>query len=293
MPSSWLDEIGTKHGFYRFENEDYRAYRRRIVDHLRRPPDVSERSYLYTLNRNVGLEAFDLLEIDLKTVWDDDLQENALVAPDPHIEIDSSFLRIWRDYNGGETPVVELNLQHQDEAYFLEDILPVFNDLDFLEVKALVNLDDWKYKKSSHLAYGNTRRRVQNHTLVKTRVNFLSHKYIVDVSFTNNVVWANERRDIDYSNLDTNGDYHIDYVDGIVVGKIGARGSCHYVYRDFPYKLSWQPVRAYPFNDKSILELINDKIINEDGLEERLLLNSSGAKIVNEILSIHPLQWGK
>ena len=298
LPSSWLDEIGTKYGMPRFKKEDYRSYRRRVLDHIRHLPEPTEKSYLRTINRTVGLEPKHLLEIKPKLIWDEVLEEYKTLVPDPYIEIDSGFLRVFSGGGMGEElddtePVIELDIVNRSGAYFLKDVFDALDTVDFLEVKPLVNLDDWKYKKSSHLAYGNTLGVRQSHGLIGSRINLLQNNHIIDIRFENDYNFANEIVAQDETGLSNDGDYHIDYVDGIVFSKLPAVGNCFYTYRKFPYHLTWQPVKAYPFNDKSIDHLIKDNLINEDGIEERLLLNSYGAKIVNEILAIHPLQWGK
>ena len=302
LPGSWLDDVGVKHGLYRFDNEDHSSYRRRILDHLRHLPEPTEKSYLRTLNRTVGLEIKQLLEISLKTEWDSVLEENILVVNDPHIEIDSSFIRVWSDYVGGKDPDLELNIVERDKAYFLKDVFSALEALDYLEIKSLVNLDDWKYKRSSHLMYGDSRGYRTHHRLLNTRVNLLTDKYIVDIDFMNTLTFDSEitSSGVEEDNtleitslLEEDGDYHVDYVDGIVFNILPAAGTCSYRYRKFPYTLGWHPVRAYPFNDKSVDYLIKDDLLNEDGVKEKLLLNSYGAKMVNRILAIHPLQWGK
>lgn len=64
-------------------------------------------------------------------------------------------------------------------------------------------------------------------------------------------------------------------------------------YRQFPYRLWWQPVRVAPLNDDDYDYYLKDTQVNDVFIEENLRLNSRGAKIVNNVLETHPLGWGK
>lgn len=291
LPSSWLDNIGLKYGMPRFKNETYSLYRRRLLDHIRHLPEPTQESYLRTINRTVGHESMQLVKLTPKAEWNETLEEYVLVAEDPYIEIDSCFLRIWKNHKL-EDPVVELNIMDRNEAYFLGDVFDAIDSVDFLEVQYLQDPERWKWKKSSHLAYGNTLGNGEE-ALVGSKLNVLNKKYIIDARFDNEFAFEREVTETDSKGVNENGQYHIDYVSGMIFTNVPAAGRCSYTYRKFPYILKWEPVKAFPFNDKSIDHLIKDKLINENGNQERLLLNSYGADIINRILSLHPLQWGK
>ena len=58
--------------------------------------------------------------------------------------------------------------------------------------------------------------------------------------------------------------------------------------------LYWQPVRVINLVDDDLNYLFKDIVINDEtGLESNERLNSIGASVYNEVLSINPLGWGK
>ena len=94
--------------------------------------------------------------------------------------------------------------------------------------------------------------------------------------------------------LEEEGDFYIDYKNGVVFTESPASGFVSYSYRKFPFTIYWQPVRAYPLNDPDNKYINYDTLISDEtGLPEYTLLNSTGAKITNQTLQLHPLGWGR
>ena len=117
-------------------------------------------------------------------------------------------------------------------------------------------------------------------------------KYLYNCLFTSPLIFANEVTDYDL--VQAEGDYYVDFTNGVVFSYLPAAGLMSCQYRDFPYTIAIQPVKVIPPYDPDIDTLKKNYLISDDtGLEERLSLNSYGAQVTNQIINAYPLQWGK
>jgi len=292
LPSSWLDELAIRQGLFRFSNEGHQAFRRRVMAHLRSFPKPTEKSFMETLSMNVGLAPVPLLNIHLKEVWNDITNEINTLAPDPYISISATRIKIWSDLEN-DALALDLSFLEKENGRFLSDIFSALESLDFITVEYLCDTSVWGTRDSRNLRYGDSRELVLNEPLDAATANRLDHNYIEEVSFINEFSYSRELPDTDPTDLVQDGDYHIDYRNGIVFSVTPGPGNCTYTRRVFPFCLYWDPVRAYPLYDEDANNLIYDLSIGDDGKAQRNVLNSSGADLVNEILQIHPLQWGE
>ena len=292
--STWLDDQGLKLGFIRFENENIIDYRKRVLHYLNNLPENTEQGFIDSQNLELGKKDRALFEIHLKRYEADDEIWN--VALDPRVEIDSNFFRVWSNYRETENnPDLEVDLRNRKDGYFLEDIFNKVKELDFIEVKVLDEFDNWKYLKSQNLKHSTSLDFVSKESLRSIQYVKLVNENIRDIFFENTSVYTKEVNSYDLVDWEDfkNSNYYVDKVKGRIWSTRNGSGSCTYSYHAFPFKIMWQVAKTVPFNDKSIDHLIKDNLINENGLSERLLLNSYGARIVNEILATHSLQWGK
>ena len=281
---TWLDELGIHLSLPRFSGETFSSYKDRLLLQARNPPDYAEEGFIRSVNRLVALVEEEIFRIE--PIVD---AEGTPVAPDIYIEIDEVFLRVWSDYENGVMDL-EVDIYNRDGAYFLGDLATSLNNLAFLYTGVVTN-NDWEYLRSWNLTYGNSHRHFDVPFLKPTRMNDLPHRHIKNIKFYNPLLVVNEVANSEA--LVAEGDYYIDYVNGIVFTYEMATGGVSYSYRGLPYSLIWQPVKIMPINGKSMEHITKDYLVNPDGQNERLLLNSYGAQIANETLAIHPLQWGK
>lgn len=294
--STWLDEIGLKLGMPRFRNESISHYRTRLLHFVYGLPEPTQRSYISTLSGQLGELNKEIFKIEPITTYDSNLDATILLATDPYISVDSAFLRIWEDYSGNpENPDIELDIYNRTGAYFLRDVYDEISTLPFLNITTIGNDSDWEYLRSANLAYGGNHRYASSIPLGFNKMNDIPYRYLREVLFENDLVFKNEVSAPNYMAGDNGiiGDYYIDRYNGIIFSFAEARGMCYVSYSEFPYSLYWQPIRAYPMNDDSIDYILKDVLLGTEGEEERLLLNPIGARMLNDILKTHPLQWGK
>ena len=277
-----LDEIGLKLGLVRLEEETLDNYRRRLYLETRQPSGGSFDEFARSTSRKVGL--FDLPVFEINLVVDGD---NVPLAPDPVLEVTASKLNAWIDY-GDQVLDFSLVLNRRDEAYFLRDVKAAFDDsayftCDILDV-------DYTYRKSIHLAVGTNRLQLEIPRLDRRLVHNLQVQNIRSVRFSDPTLFREEVADL--GDLDELGEYYIDYRAGVVFSYDPMGGSALVEYAEFPYRFWWQQVRTCELKDPDRDYLLFTDQIGTEGEATPTLLSSEGAKIVNEICVVHPLEWG-
>lgn len=278
-----LDEIGLRLGLQRLPGEELGQYRRRLYLEAMDPSGPSQADYIRTLGRKVGEFDIPVFEIDLV------LSSGVPLAPDPFIEVTSTHLRAYSDLEN-DTIDFEINFLDRSDGYFLRDVKAAFDASTYFTCTVLDT--DYTYRKSDHLRFGDTEGLVLSEGLSPSRMNRLAQEYITNIWFTDPLVFQTLVGS--ESAVDEQGEYYVDEQNGVVFTNDPARGYCSYSYRVFPYKLFWQPVRAWPLNDADSAYLRYNTVISDDtGSSEYTLLNSTGAEIANEVLAIHPLGWGE
>lgn len=280
MPAG-LDESGLRLGLERLQNESLSDYRRRLLLEARDPSDPTEDSMVRHVNRKIG--QFELPVFDIDLVLDaDDLP----VALDPHVEITSTWLRAYHDY---ENKSLDFEVSLIDERW-LEGVVAAFSGSSYFD---LTLLDDYNaYLRSNHLRIGSTSKMSEARQLFNSYQNSLPHKHLKEVWFANLAVFQ-DLKDTRGEVVES-GDYWIDYDEGTIISYDVQAGMCYYRYGEFPYRVYWQPVRVLFANDPDLDYEIKDKLVSDETGE--LLparLNSVGSALWNRVLLTHPLGWGK
>ena len=281
---SMLDEFGLRLGLQRADSETMQSYRRRLLLEARDPSGPTEGQYINGVNRRVAEFDTKVFQIDLILDGSGDP-----VAADPYVEITSTHLRAYNDYANG-TLDIELNLTDRADAYFLNDVVAGFVGSIYF---TLTTQDGYSvYLRSDHLKYDSTARFIKQEVLKPSRENRLKYRFI------NNIyAQATEVFQVEVATaalVAAEGEYWIDYDEAVIITYDPMRGSMAYSYREFPYTVWWQTVRAWPYNDVDKSYRLYDTQIDDDtGLAVYTLLNSKGAELVDTVLAVHPLGWGK
>lgn len=279
-----LDELGIHLGFTRLDNESLYNYQRRLILETREPAGPTQQEFIRSISRQVGQFDLPVLRIDLTLDGDGEP-----LAPDPFIEVTSSHFRAYSDYENGDIDI-ELNFYDRTNGYFLRDIQIAVAASTFFDVEILD--EDYTYKHSSRLRFGNTQIHVPSELLLNSTENKLSNNFITDFYPSNRIAFVNEQSTL--GAVTETGDYYVDYTNGVVYSFDVQSAFVSYTYRDFPYTLYHQAVRVYPYLDVDKKYFHNDTLISDTtGEPEYTNLNSEGAEIANTVLAIHPLTWGQ
>lgn len=282
IPNS-LDELGYYYSLQRFPSESLANYRLRLLEEARNPSGASEYDYLKAVDRKVGFLKKPILVIELV------LDVNGVpLAPYPYIEVKANTMLLYSDIN--DDPELVLNLLDKDDSYFLVDLVDNINGGSFFT--ATLTDETYEYKKSKNLLYGNNLRFIDREPLRESRSNKLRHSMILDFFASNSTVFQEDTGNP--NSLENLGEYYLDKINGALISNERQSGFVTYSYLEFPYIINYTNVRGWPMSTTDLDMRIKSKLISDDtGEESHLLLNSEGGWIINQLLKIHQLSWGK
>ena len=278
-----LDEVGIELGLQRLPNETLENYKKRLWLETRAANGPTQKQFVDSLARQVGVFDVPVFEIDLILDGSDEP-----LAADPYIEITSTYFRAYDDYENGSIDI-ELNLLNKTDGRFLRDI---YNDLDASSYFSVTVLDsDYTYKLSKNLRFGNSLKTGEQ-ILLQSKSNKLENMFLKEFFIQDRNLFQNEVGS-EAAILEL-GDYYVDYTNSVIFTWDTMGGVCTYTYNEFPYRLWWQQVRTWPLGDEDKKYLMYDVLIeHERGEDSYVVLNSEGAEIYNEVLGQHSLSWGK
>lgn len=278
-----LDETGIYLGLKRLSGESVADYRRRLLLESRDRSGPTEAQFIRSIGRKVG--EFDIPVFDIDVIRDGN---DIPLAADPYIEITSTYIRAYSDW---ENLVLDFehNLEDAADAYFLREVFTAFSTSTFFDITVLDN--NYTYKLSRNLRYGNTERFVRTEFLRASRSNRLANDFIREI-----YPQAFQHFETEVSSLslvDALGKYYVDYLNGVIFTYEYVTGIIAYSYREFPYRLWWQPVRVWPYIDDDKIYRTRSNLVSDiTGELEPLVLNSKGAYLANQVLQVHSLGWG-
>lgn len=279
-----LDEIGINLGLTRIEGESLSDYRNRLLLETREPSGPTQREFIRSLSRKVG--AFDVPVFRIDLVKD---ANDIPLAADAYLEVTSSHLKIYSDHEAGLLDV-EVNFYDRADGYFLEDVWAAVDASTYFTIEILD--EDYEYKKSRNLRFGNTDVHVPSELTLPSQENKLVHGYLKTFAGAATEVLVSEKSLL--TDVQAAGDFYVDYVNGVVFTYDFLSGAVTYTYRDFPYDLYWQKVRVYPLLDSDKKYFHYDTLISDTtGEPDYVKLNSHGAWVANQLLVVHPMTWGE
>lgn len=279
-----LDELGYYYGLKRFQNETLAHYRQRLLEEAKEPAGASQEEFNASVSRQLGFLREAVFEIDVaRDVNDIPLIEN------PYIKVDANSLTLYSDYSADEIELV-FDFNDRADSYFMQDLIDGINTSVYYTATELIT----NYDKllSKNIMYGTNERIVSNFGLKASRSNKLANTFINSFHCNAFELFREEVSTAD--GIEADGEFYLDRVNGVVITNDNQYGFCSYSYFQIPYTIYRVPVKAWPLNSDDIDSRFKSKLISDDtGLLEYKQLNSFGARVINEMLKIHPLGWGK
>lgn len=277
-----LDEVGYRVGLPRLTHESSASYRLRLLAFVRNRPRPDETWYFGSVSNLLGLISLNLLDIDLALDGD-----GLPVAEDPRIEITATRLRLWNNYQNNE---LDKDLDLLDEYKTLGDLKAEIDTSTYFTCSALDA--EHQRKLSRNLRVGNSDGWKSKELLTGRKVHKFGHPYIVSIWPDITGVFVEPVASI--AAVNDYGKYYLDDVAGVVHTYQPAGGFIKYQYRDFPFRVWWDPVRAVSMVDQDIRQLTREVTRGESGGDTyEGGLTTLGASVYQELLSVHPLEWGQ
>jgi hypothetical protein len=269
-----LDEVALDRSLVRLPTESLFDFKRRLLLEHRDPVTNSFDTFKKSPTRQVGLMEKPIARLNLNV----ELER-------PRLRITSTKLYWWSDFN--EEPDLVLDLVSRKEAYFLTNVMDALVTLGVFTIDILD--PNFTYRFSRHLRVDDTR--VTTSLLLgENYVNNVQQTLISNLRFSDPLVFKNEVSTS--GDVAETGDFYVDYENGVIFSNDLQHGYVNFDYAAFPFILWWQPVRVFELNDPDVNILVKD-LSNTDVGAEHLDLNWRGAKYLNELSKVYPLEWGE
>ena len=148
-----LDKVGMDLGLPRLDGETIANYRLRLDAQAKNPLVGTEESVVSSLSRVLGLLDTEVFSIDLILDGNDEP-----LAADPYIEITSSYIRLYDDYEN-ESIDIEILLIDRNNGYFLRDVYLLINASTYFSIT--VEDPDYSFKQSKYLRIDSSRKHIE------------------------------------------------------------------------------------------------------------------------------------
>lgn len=267
--STWLDDAGLLLGLPRLEDESLIDYRSRLIDNAKNRGSSINEGLNYSLARNNGLRRNHIFTISCS---------EELVSP--LIEVTSKYLRFYND----DEVLDELDLYDNT----MGDIYTYINDNISLYTIDYYN-DDFEDERAIKLLYGKNLKHQPLFKLGPSKLNTL------EVTYVQNIFFSSDRHRVSRNSIEeivNPEDFYLDKLRGLIYTGTNTNDVVTFDYYEIPFKLWRSPISYYPLSDQDINSIIKDTLFMDEG-ETRVIINSVGAKLINELLSVHPLTLGE
>lgn len=279
-----LDDVGAMYSFVRFNGELVYEYRRRLLLEARDKSGPTQKQFISTINRQLAQYDVPVFKITLKT----DVDNNPL-AEDPFISITSTYLYVYHDYDN-DLLDFSTQLSGVENSILLSDVYALFTASTYFDIEAID--EDYADRLSINLKFSDTAGYRENEILLQSREVKLKYPLVKALYPERSPYFLNEV--LDLASIVDDGDFYIDYLQGVIFFHSYPSGTVSYAYRDFPFVMYWQPIKAWPYNDPDKKYAFKDAIVADDtGLDDLVLINTDEASVINTLQKVHPLTWGE
>lgn len=277
-----LDEVGYLVGLPRLPKEPSSQYRMRLLSFVRNRPRPDSAWYYSQVSNLLGLKSLNVIDINLR------LDSDGLpLAQDPRIEVTATDLILWSNYRENE---VDKQINLVTDKRTLQLLRAEIHASTYFSCSTL----DSSYNRllSKNLRISNSDGWVSREFFSQRKVHKFKYPYIV--SFWPDIEGLFMTQVESMSNVDDYGKYYFDSIAGVIHSYQVLNGSTKYQYRDFPFRLWWDPVRVTSLVDTDANKLLRESVRGETGaLEYNGGTTELGVSVYKELLNVYPLEWGK
>lgn len=267
-----LDSFGVLLGLERLPEEPNRDYKRRLLDVFTRRASSTYTGLINGITRELGLEFF-------KPVVFTKLSS----AEDPYIEFIENEVRVWR--NKTELELTISRSDPLDNGYWLGDLVSIINS-DSSYFNAALNTGVEFYTRSDTLLNQSSKVLVGSQKLEPSHINNLKH-----LSISKQSLYFSDRdtfkQEVLAENLvNSSGKYYVNYSAGVIksfsVPSVSATIRYEYNIDNFE-----------PLASPVIIKNLQSDIFKQDMFLKTGIPSRLGTAIINELLSVYPMYWGK
>jgi len=280
-----LDEHGIPLSLKRLKNESDYEYKIRLEEVYSRRANSAYLGLIYGITRELGLSVYDGIWVNPK------LRNGAFIAPDPYVKFDGVYVYLYSDYRNG---TLDCTLDRYDAGGFevYSRLVSRINQSAYFEAGVCPEVDQWT---SSMTIVNQDNRKWIDVEDVPQSNRFRIRRWLCPgtVYFEDRVVFKEEKDTA--GEVDSAGDYYIDYTTGIVdVYSIPVLNTTvRYCYTVFPFNALASPVILHDVTNDNFRVKMFEQILQDDGTYEHGETTMVGADIINELVSVFPGYWGE
>jgi hypothetical protein len=280
-----LDYHGSILGLQRLPEEKNALYKKRLLDVYVNKANASYTGLINGITRELGIEFFKPITITVKSGID--------LSLSPRIEFKDNNVYLWSD---SFTKELELTINRSDKTlpeYFLGGLVEAINQSDFFE--AVLNSEEYRFQRSDCIVNESSSKLVSVQQLNFSRVNHLQKKNIDKGSLIFSDIQTFRTEVANIALVSSPGKYFIDYQQGVLTSFTIPNDSAviQYSYREDNFIPRASPVIIRSINSEEFSQTLFNQIQQTTDLFTNGAITSTGASIVNELLSVVPIYWGE
>ena len=274
-----IDELGFLYGISRDLHEDIDSFRHRLFKCIKGTPVTEKDSFYESLGYITNMQNRNILEISLV----EDIECK--------IEITSSKINIYKE----GSLFYSNTLQNIKFFKNLKELLER-SEFSFLSIKVLQEGDSWEYLKVENLKPSNTDRNYLNLRVI-SNAQILPKEIVTEVKDFNGLM-TNSMNGEELVSIESN--YAIEE-NNIFHKYRYAPENISFNYVDFPFVLTYMPIKACTVNEKDFEYLLKETNVDYEiygfapsqEKETERFISQEGSVIINKILEKQNTYWGE
>lgn len=232
------------------------------------------------------------------------------LAPSPHVEITATEIILYSSYTNEDTNTVDatIDIFNRGNGYLLEDAVSQIQTSEYFVAELGSSMTG--QEKTNGLFPGSSCQVISKEWVPANTYFTLEHPDIIPgtLYFTEKDVFTTELSTAIatpsptgftltwavFEEVTRTGEYYVDYENGIVTVKTSAsgRGTCRYVYREFPWYVRWSPIVVYSLRDSVYRTEIFEEETMMDNSVKSGLVNAEGVQVFSQLYEKSPCLWG-
>lgn len=283
-----FDKHGLLVGLPRLEEEQNITYKQRILDVYVNRADSTYRGLINAITRELGLSLIDCMKITPVT----DSNGDTLLAK-PAVVFEHTKCYLYSNYTERTLLNILDRFEMSEGVYDIYSLAAAIRNTGYWDVVLLPEADN-AARSTTVFNQSSVRLVVAEPLIGNGSMTKLAHENItegtVNVSSFNLIHRVNSQ-----VALRENGDYCIDYINGIIYSVAPPQSGSHIRYEYFvnEFVVQSSPVVLYNLQSDDFKTKMFEQVTVEDGSLQNGRPTALGADIINELLSVYPSTWGK
>ncbi len=300
-----LDAHGTFLDLKRLPAEENRDYYKRLQSVIPLRGGSEHDGLVHGITRELGLEekiGLVITPVSSGGKW---------TSQAPYVEITSTTINLYSSYIDADTNTLDTSIDIFDHGsgYLIEDVVSTIGTSEYFTASLGTGMTG--KEKANGLFPGSSATVVQKEWIPPNTYFSLENSDLIPgtLYFTERDVFRSELSTALASTISEGlsitwavqtvvteqGDYFVDYVNGIVTAYRSAsgRGTCRYLYRQFPWYVRWSPVVVYNLRDTNYREKVFEEETMIDNSTQDGLVTAEGSQVYSQVFDRCPCMWGK